>query len=211
MKNRKLFIISFLVVATLVTGVGFAVINGSLNVDGDVAFFGFEVIKSDVAGALTFSNATIISSTNSNSCTASTGEQNSITGAYDSATINVNFFDETGSMDDFECVAEYKITYGTEGEPLPEVTLHAPTGDTVSVDESDTVKGVFGCTVKFKDDTHTETDGSVVLGAGEQVTIVVTVTYKKPTDGADVSNANYSRGVRVNLNYGEIAVATEEQ
>jgi len=204
MKNRKLFIVSFLVVATLVVGVGFAAINGTLNVTGDAAFFGFDQIKGDVAEALAFTHAEILTQ-DADSCTATVGE--TVNGLTHSATLDVNFFDTTGSMDNFEVQARYTISYGTEGAALPDITLSSVAADTFAVNQSD-VNGTFDC-VAVWEDANENPEAFRTLKPGDSVNVIVTVTYEKDPADTGVNDANYTMGVRVAIPYDEVEVISE--
>lgn len=122
MKNRRFAIVAFLLVATLVMGIGFAAVTGQLNITGTAKYNSFTETSSDVHSAIKFTEATAVKN-----CTATiTDTQNG-----DSADLTVTFNDETSSNegDDFEAVAIYTIAYESTDTTLSPVEFSAPVID----------------------------------------------------------------------------------
>lgn len=119
MKNRRFAITVFLLVATLVMGIGFAAVSGQLNITGTAKYNSFTETSSDVHSAIKFTEASAVKN-----CTASiTDTQNG-----DSADLTVTFNDETSENDgdDFEAVAIYTIAYESTDTTLSPVTFSDP-------------------------------------------------------------------------------------
>lgn len=197
MKNRKLLIISFLVVATVVTGVGFAAVTGILSVTGEVAFFGHEMIQDNVAGAISFEEYEVIGE---EECKVVLGQPNEL-GSVQTATVDVNFYDKTGNTEEFSVGIKFTIKYGAEGDDLPVIHL-GELGKTIT-QVIENQPGTFGCEVVWADageyvgehPTYRE------LSAGETAEIIVTVSYRPDYTQASTPDNQFSAGIRVAIPY----------
>ena len=58
MKKRRTIIISFLLLATLVMGVGYAAVADTLNITGRASFRPASLVAGEVASAIKFDNTT---------------------------------------------------------------------------------------------------------------------------------------------------------
>lgn len=203
MKNRKLFIMSFLVAATLVVGVGFAALTGSLDVTGTAKFVGSGVADVEVRNALNFTKAQA-----GQNAVASLTRTDPLTGFSKYADLTVEFHDLDGSTlgQRYDAYADYTITYGEEGELLPEMTLcsldtesSAEHKATVTITETGTIQGTFTI-----DAYWVTADGvnlgkeSQVLTAGQSVIMRVYVTYVED-DEADHPQDSFSASITVSL------------
>ena len=106
MKNRKLFIVSFLVVATLIVGVGFAAVGGVLTVDGSIEYNGQLAAQDEIKDAMKFTGVADMVN-----CEATVSGH--------AATLNVVFNDTDGNINE-EAHVTYTISYNST-EELPDV------------------------------------------------------------------------------------------
>lgn len=184
MKNRKLWIISFLVVATVVTGVGYAAVNGYLAITGNATFVGESLVKNDIYESLKFTAAR---STSGDNCIASITNPD----VGHAADMTVNFKDGNGvSGAKFVATAVYTITYQTNDTTLPNISLSLPE---VSISNDD--KG-FDIDVDWVDGKE--------LAPGGSVDIVVTVTY---TNQNPVEQNSITGSISVQIPFATISEA----
>ena len=197
MKNRRSIIVAFLVVAMLVVGVGYAAVSGALTVTGDLAFYNSSYSDTIVDAALTFTDDIV-----TYNCSATKGEANA-TGAYQAATIDVNFYDTNDSATSYTATAEYTVQYGTAGQDLPSITVSAASA---SIDNhtGDTTVYPGNCiiSVKWKESsvaTQT-TDTYTCSQAGDSAILVVTITFDKNNIASD-QLVNFNKVIDVIMNY----------
>ena len=187
MKNRKLWIISFLVVATVVTGVGFAALTGSLDVTGSAKFIGSGMADTEVRNAINFTAVkagdyavAVLTDTDSN-------------GYSKTADMTVEFHDLDGSTlgSEYTAYADFTITYGVQGELLPEMTLCSLDRDsleehkaTVTMTDNGTISGDFDVEAYWVDEEGTNLGKEKkTLTAGQSVIMRVVVTYVEDDEG----------------------------
>lgn len=203
MKNRKLLIMSFLVAATLVVGVGFAALTGSLDVTGTAKFIGSGMADVEVRNALNFTKAQA-----GQNAVASLTSADPVTGFSKYADLTVEFHDLDGSTlgQSYEAYADYTITYGEDEELLPDMTLcsldtksSAEHKATVTITETGTAKGTFTIDAYWvtAEGVNLGKD-SQVLKAGQSVIMRVVVTYKEDTE-ADHPQDSFSANITVSL------------
>lgn len=199
MKNRKLLIVSFLLAATLIMGVGYANLSGSLSITGDATFIGVEMLEDNVPLALQFVDAGPVAGFE-DVCSAEVLEANA-EGWKHVASIDVNFYDD-GRDEPFKAQAEFVIQYGESTANLPTITLGQLAASIDPTEGTDwTDKGEFDCTIEWKDGGG---DAEKEINAGDQVSVIVTVTYDK--QGDDVANSEVSGTVNVGIPYSSIQV-----
>ena len=170
MKNRRKIIVAFLVLATLVMGVGYAAVNGTLKISGAAEFNGTSIVQSDVNKALKFESAAVVDGY-ANVCTAGVTTDHA-------ADMSVTFNDGIGNPGDvFTAMAKFTIKYDTTDTTLPAVTLTLP------VAEIPSQAGSPGW------DIETDWSADRSLNPGESTTITVTVTYtnQNPAEENSVS------------------------
>ena len=174
------FIVSFLVVATLVVGVGFAQLTGNMVVSGRATFMGKTFTQSTVLQSLKF-----IAKEEEN-CTVDLVTDPS-TNSTQNSTMTVDFHDVTGSTNRFEATAVLTIQYGEEGASLPPLTLGSIDNRSTVVPDGDAAtKGQFTITSEWVTGTTGSWtgngNGQLNLEAGDIVFMRVTVVYEKPYD-----------------------------
>lgn len=209
MKNRKLFIVSFLVVATLVVGVGFAAVTGSLSIGGEVAFFGHEMIQDNVGGAVSFVGYEILGDVeNQDICTVTLGDPNDL-GSVQTATLDVNFYDKTGNTELFSVDIKFTIQYGDETAELPVIHL-GELGSTIT-QIIQNQPGTFDCDVVWADaETYEGAHAEYrELSAGETAEIIVTCSYEPDYENEATADNQYSAGIRVVIPYSTECPAEE--
>ena len=155
MKKRNLVITAFLLCATLLMGIGFASLSGTLNITGTAYFNGTAATNSDILSSLKFKTATA-----GENCTAAVATDHS-------ATMDVVFNDTNGTVGEvFTATATYTIEYtSATATNLPAVTFSTPQPTIVSA------AGSQGFAIST--DWATEQ----TLNFGETISIMVTVTY----------------------------------
>ena len=121
MRNRKAIIVSFLVVACLLIGVGYAAITGSLHITGNTFFYSANETGAQVHQAVKFKSA-FVSDLYKDVCKAS------ITGD-DTADLAIVFTDTNLDVTDssYTAIAKYEVVYETSDAALPEVEFSVPT------------------------------------------------------------------------------------
>ena len=186
MKNRRIAIASFLVVAILVMGIGFAAITGTLNIAGTAKYQNSGEIKSDVHTAVKFKSATGVQN-----CTATITDT-----LGDAANMSVTFIDQTTEPETFYAIAEYVIMYG-EGENtdnLAPVMFEDYGADDITNNNAD-----FGLSVKWLDEEDNEIADITTyeLEFGHTVTLEVTVSYTS----TDSQGTNATGGFNISLPY----------
>lgn len=209
MKNRKLFIIGFLVVATLVTGVGFAALTGSLDVSGTARFIGSGTADFEIRNAINF---TKVQAGPANVVATLTNVSNNVSKTAD---MTVEFHDldasVTGEDAKYSAYADFTIQYGDENvkDVLPVMNLCALEGDgshvaTVSLTNSGNVSGTFAIQAYWVDkegnpmnDTIENSKGMQQMRAGETRIMRVVITYVEDT--IDHPSDSFSANIVVTL------------
>ena len=187
MKNRKLFITSFLLVATLIVGVGFANIAGNMTITGNAAFYGHELIEDTTLSALHFSAVE-----SSDNCKVELVTNN--LGLTHDATMYVNFYATDEVTTEFTATATFTITYGTPGAALPDIQL----GTLAASAAPDAgIQGEFTCTSVWTDGGGT---AAKTLTPGQSVQVTVTVKYTKPNN-AEVHNQSFDATIHATIPY----------
>ena len=155
MNKRNLAIAAFLLCATLVMGIGFAALTGTLNITGTAYFNGTAATNSDILSSLKFTNAQA-----GDNCTAAVATDHS-------ATMDVVFNDTEGTVGEvFTATATYTIEYtSTTATNLPDVVFSTPVPTITSA------AGSQGFAIS------TDWDANQTLSFGDTITITVTVTY----------------------------------
>ena len=155
MKKRNLVFVAFMLCATLVMGVGFAALSGTLNITGTAYFNGTAATNSDILSSLKFTNAAA-----GDNCTAAVATDHS-------ATMDVVFNDTEGTVGEvFTATATYTIAYtSTTATNLPDVKFSTPAPTITSA------AGSAGFAIS------TDWNADTTLAFGNTVTITVTVTY----------------------------------
>lgn len=218
MKNRKLFIVSFLVVATLVVGVGFAAINGSLKIVGDAAYYGHELLQGNVAQSLSFISAEAVENEQTESgeavCLPGLGEKTTINGVdvYQTATLDISFFDKDGEFSEsdanrktFTATARYTVKYGTEAEELPTIYLQLPHVHCSTIEGANgNDRGIIDAEAAWVtpgQDGPAINDGIATMKAGDSISFTVTVTYELPTE-AEAADGFMESNIRSTITVG---------
>lgn len=183
MKKKSLVIAAFLLCATLVMGVGFAALSGTLNITGTAYFNGTAATNSDILSSLKFTNATA-----GDNCTATVASDHS-------ATMDVVFNDTDGTVGKvFTATATYTIAYeSSTAINLPDVKFSTP---------NPTITSAAGST-GFAISTNWTTDQT--LEFGKTITVTVTVTY---TNQNPVETNTVSATIAVPLPYATVADTT---
>ena len=121
MRNRKAIIVSFLVVACLLIGVGYAAITGSLHITGNTFFYSANETGAQVHQAVKFKSASVPEAYKE-VCKAS------ITGD-DTADLAIVFTDTNLDVTNssYTAIAKYEVVYETSDTALPEVEFSVPT------------------------------------------------------------------------------------
>ena len=188
MKKRRLVIISFLLVAVLAIGVGFAAVADTLNITGRAGFRPASIVNAEIANAIHFDTTydivkdyhelnedvipTFIAQTESDNAAAMTVAFNGVEG-----------------VSTYTATAIYKVTYDALDTNLPDVEVDAIAS--IKNGETPVENFTISATVAHKD---AGVDGEVTdvdqvgaagdpttIAPGESVYVVVTVTYVQPT------------------------------
>ncbi len=176
MKKRNLAIAAFLLCATLVMGIGFASLSGTLNITGTAYFNGIAATSSDILSSLKFSKAEA-----GDNCVATIATDHS-------ATMDVTFNDTEGTVGDvFTATATYTIEYSsTQATNLPDVIFSIPEPSITSA------AGSQGFAIS------TDWNTTKTLSFGNEITLTVTVTY---TNQNPVETNTVSATIAVPLPY----------
>ena len=181
MKNRKLFIVSFLVVATLIVGVGFAALNGDLVLNGNAAFYGSSFIQTqDLAQHLK------VSVVSEGDRAVVSVHQNTL-GYYHDIQLNVDILDTDAEAKTYEDHTVLAVSYENAENPnatLPAVTLSSLAASATIV--GDEARGRLAFTATLKDEDGNELGENVVLMNGDVVYLHIDTVYTKPLiEGTD--------------------------
>jgi len=165
MKSRRITIVAFLLCATLVMGIGYAVLADQLSITGNAIYRPNSVVNDRVDGAIKFTAA----NADGDHCTSAT-----VTGD-DTADMTVVINDIADGTNTFEAVATYTVTYETTDLSLSKVVVSAAPTITAGPSSSEAVPGFSIDAVVTYDDAADAAAG--VLSPGNTLTVTVTVTY----------------------------------
>ena len=123
MRNRKAIIVSFVLVACLLIGVGYASITGSLDITGNTFFYSASETGAQVHQAVKFKSAATqaISDPDSVSCNTSlTGD--------DTADLSIVFTDTdiANTSTTYYAIVKYEVIYETADQALPDADFSQP-------------------------------------------------------------------------------------
>ena len=153
MKNRRIAIVAFLLIATLVMGVGYAAITGNLTINGTAAYTPEQVVND---ATVKFHSYQAVSN-----CSASVQDQ--------TATMTVHFMDNDGTADTvgkvYTAQAKYTVSYTGADGSLSDVMVQA----TPAVLGDPSVAG-FEVTYAWTNDDR-------IVAVGETIELTVTVKY----------------------------------
>ena len=184
MKKRRIAITSFLILAVLVMGVGFAALAETLNISGTATYRPANVVNDRVDAAIKFTKAT----PDKVYCTAA-----SYSGDAADMTVLIN---DAGEKNLFEATAIYEVTYDTTDMTYPAVEIDIEKSITQALGSNVSIAG-FSIDVSYEYDT----DATVAnkLSPGETMTVTVTVTYNSE-DAPDLSEVSLAT-IAVALHY----------
>ena len=194
MKNRRLAITSFILIAVLVMGIGFAALVDTLNITGTATFRPAAVVETDVDAAIYFTDAT----PNDDYCVSATVKADP-----DEAGMTVVFNDAGEVNRRYEASATFTVVY----QPSNNAHLPAVKLDTVaSAIVPGTATEAQGFTV-LVDHIHVNAEGEEIdkelFEPGDTMLIVVTVICN--ADQITNTTSNSAANISVALNYSTIA------
>lgn len=179
MKNRKIIVVAFLVMAMLVVGVGYAAINGSLIVGGTAKYLGY-ASSSEIRDSVQFDAVT-----SESGCSVELTSTSAGSSVMDKAVMTVEFhdFDSANNDNEFTTSATLTIGYATEvgldTSGYPSITLDALENNSKSIATiTGSPAGTFEVDVQWEDGTTTEK----TMEPNSTLDIVVTVKYTEPGD-----------------------------
>ena len=177
MKNRRIAITSFLLLAVLVMGIGFAAVADTLNITGTATFRPTNVVNDRVDAAIKFSGA----EADGIYCTAASYSA-------DSADMTV-LINDAGERDEFNAVATYKVIYDTTDTTYPAVEISVEDSISKALGSDVAIDG-FSLNVAYEYAANAAVEGK--LSPGEEMTVTVTVSYNTANapDLAEVSLAS---------------------
>ena len=163
MKNRKIVVVGFLLVAALLLGIGYAALTDTLTIIGN-AHVDLDTANKTFDERIYFSAAEATSTTG----TGTTDDVASFTA--DDATYTVNKLAVTGE----ESVFTFTITNSSNVDAVISVNATKLSGDPNPTNSN---------TDKFAVE-YTYPDGQTIAKAGGTITVVVTVSLKEPVTSA---------------------------
>ena len=181
MKKRRTIIISFLLVATLIMGVGYAAVADKLTIGGRASFKPASAVASEVASSIyfdtTYTTVDRFGDTENVIPTLSAGFSADVTKP-NSATLSVAF-NGVENRENYKASVELKIIY-EESASLPDVTMSVTALDIA--DSGAAVEGFKKPTVDlyYYDDQsvkQTITPGTTAVAPGTEVFALVTIEY----------------------------------
>lgn len=189
MKNRKRIIVAFLVVAMLVVGVGYAAVNGTLNIIGQASFAGQSLVSNEIYEALQFETVSfVVGETDySDVCSGSISSNHA-------ADMTVTFKDGSaiaGAV--FTAKAVYTVKYDTNVQSLPDVLISK------AVPTITSAAGSPGWTIE------TDMTDDVTLAPGQSFNITVTVQY---TNQDPAVTGSVSAAINVPMPFVTVATGT---
>lgn len=147
MKNRRIAIVAFLIVAILLMGVGYAAISRNLQITGSAHISAVTVNEFDV----TFSQVLSTDYTDVNGTTEPSASTNTIEAGAHEVTLSVAGFETVG--DKLELV--YEVEYSTQKEGI-DALLETPVVTIANTNPSSDTNEYFTATATFATDTLTE-------------------------------------------------------
>lgn len=192
MKNRRLAIASFILIAVLMMGIGFAALVDTLNITGTATFRPAAVVETDVDAAIYFTEAT----PDENYCVSATIKTDP-----DEAGMTVVFNDAGETNRTYEAVAKFIVIYQPTdtNAHLPAVKLEA-VASAITPGTAELAPG-FNVTVDHEHIGEVAEEG--YFSPGESMEITVTVTC----DATQITNtsSNSAASISVALNYSTVA------
>lgn len=192
MKKRRIAITSFLILAVLVMGVGFAALVDTLNITGTATFRPSAVVETDVDSAIYFTQAT----PDENYCVSAT-----IKADPDEAGMTVVFNDAGETNRTYEATATFTIVYqpSDNSAHLPAVKLEA-VASAITPGTAELAPG-FTVTVAHEHIGEVAEEGYFSPGETMQVTVTVTCDADQITN----TTSNSAASISVALNYSTVA------
>lgn len=198
MKKRRTIIISFLLLATLVMGVGYAAVADTLNITGRASFRPATLVAGEVASAIKFDKTF-----GTNGATPHLSFDDDITHVTASVledneaalTLVIN---DTKTLDNYTATVTYKVMYdiGTgDAASYPDVNV-VPTSTLKNAGED--VEGFDIKTVLTDSETPGAGTSVSSLEPGQVAYVHVTITYETP---ATVPTAVVAGNIAVTLNF----------
>ncbi len=185
MKKRRIAIASFLLLAVLVMGIGFAALVETLNLTGTATYRPTSVVETDVSSAIKFISA----DPDGDYCISATVIDD------DNADMTV-IFNDAGVADTFVAKATYIVKYDAAADShLPSVALDAVAAATLL----GSTDAAVGFDVKVDHNHLTEPAVENMFSPGEEMEVIVTVTC----DATEITNqaSNTTANISVALNY----------
>ena len=123
MRNRKAIIVSFVLVACLLIGVGYASITGSLDITGNTFFYSASETGAQVHQAVKFKSAATVAVSDADSVSCNT----SLTGD-DTADLSIVFTDTdlADTSTTYYAIVKYEVIYETADQALPDADFSQP-------------------------------------------------------------------------------------
>lgn len=157
MKNRRIAIVAFLIVAILLMGVGYAAISRNLQITGSAHISAVTVNEFDV----TFSQVVSETPTDVNGASgtaAPSSSTNTIEAGAHEVTLSVAGFETVGD----KLVLVYEVEYSTQKEGI-DALLETPVVTIANTNPSSDTNQYFTATATFATDTLTEVDPTTTL------------------------------------------------
>ena len=202
MKNRRLAIVSFLLIAVLVMGVGFAALVDTLNVTGSATFRPAAVVETDVDAAIYFTQA----EADGDYCISASVK----TSDPDEATMTV-YFNDAGETDrTYTAIATFTVVYQPQEE-----NAHLPAVQ-MAYEASALVPGTANLAPGFEVTVQHEHVGqqkvTEMFSPGETMLVTVIVTCN--ADAINNTTSESMANITVALKYSTVTVndqAVEEE
>ena len=195
MKNRRLAIVSFLLIAVLVMGVGFAALVDTLNVTGSATFRPAAVVETDVDAAIYFTQA----EADGDYCISASIK----TSDPDEATMTV-YFNDAGEVDrTYTATATFTVVYQPQEE-----NAHLPAVQ-MAYEASALVPGTANLAPGFEVTVEHEHVGEQqkvegMFSPGETMLVTVIVTCN--ADAIDNTSSESMANITVALKYSTVTV-----
>ena len=194
MKNRRLAIVSFLLIAVLVMGVGFAALVDTLNVTGSATFRPAAVVETDVDAAIYFTQA----EADGDYCISASVK----TSDPDEATMTV-YFNDAGEIDrTYTATATFTVVYQPQEE-----NAHLPAVQ-MAYEASALVPGTANLAPGFEVTVEHEHVGeqkvAEMFSPGETMLVTVIVTCN--ADAIDNTSSESMANITVALKYSTVTV-----
>ena len=192
MKNRRLLITSFLLVATLLIGVGYAATVGQLSVRGSASFRPADAVVNSKEEAIKFSQNDEIQTTKTLTPNNASGlDPITITPAVtsdDEATLYV-IVKGVADVSVYEATATFTVLYDTADQSFDPVYVVAQVNEPTNPN--------FEYEVEIlNEDGSSNTEYKLV--AGEKIKVKVTVTYTVPNENPDTISVTEDLTVHMN-------------